>query len=435
LVLFTYMQKDMQGKLLNNHIRPIIILIGLLSGIFNINGQPTDENYLSGCALFKKGQNSKALERLALAISRNNADENLFIKRGEVLLASGDIENAIKDFDEANIIYPGVADLWLARAYSLSGETDKAISCLKSHLESDLRLPGDSIKKDPAFDNIQTTAAWEALWNREWYSDEEKAVAEADYYNRKQLYDEAIAILNKEIAGNPSSKLLLSSRGKVYFNQGNYAAAIADYTAALNLEKKDANQKRNRSFFLTPEGVGGGYPSRGLAYLKAERYKDATNDFTRAIKDHPENFQLYLLRAESYAGQNDWQSAIKDIQFYLKYFEDDQHALYLCGKLYYGSEDYINALKYFNRNLKDDPNNSLYYKARGMTYLKTSTYRYAINDLSMSLDLNPDDAETWMYLGVAKIQSGDEENGCSDLKRSQQMGNAEAVRYMVEDCR
>jgi tetratricopeptide (TPR) repeat protein len=417
------MQKDMQGKLLNNLTRTIVLLIAFLAGFFNINGQMPDENYLSGCAYFKKGQYPKAMERLTLAISRNNADERFFIQRGEVFMASGDFENAIKDFNEADILYPGVSNIWLARAYSLSGETDKAVSFLRSHLESDFRLPEDSIKKDPAFDRLQTTIAWELLWDQEWYSNEEKAVAEAEYYNRKQLYDEALAVLNKEIARNPSSKLLISSRGKVYFNQGNYATAIADYSAALNTDKKNVNTIKNN------------FDTRGLAYLKAERYKDAANDFTKAIKDHPENFQLYLLRAEAYAGQDAWESAIKDVQLYLKYFEDDQHALYLCGKLYYGSEDYINALKYFNRNLNDDPNNSMYYKARGMTYLKTSTFRYAINDLSMSLDLNPDDAETWMYLGVAKIQSGDQENGCSDLKRAQQMGNAEAVRYIIENCR
>ena len=74
-------------------------------------------------------------------------------------------------------------------------------------------------------------------------------------------------------------------------------------------------------------------------------------------------------------------------------------ALYQCGEYYFEAEDYINALKCFNRNLKEDPNNGLYYKARGKTYLKTATYRYAISDLSMSLDLRPDDAETWMYHG------------------------------------
>ncbi len=105
-----------------------------------------------------------------------------------------------------------------------------------------------------------------------------------------------------------------------------------------------------------------------------------------------------------------------------------------CGEYYYDGGDYMNALKYFNINLKEDPVNSQYFKARGKTYLKTATYKYAMSDLSMSLDLNPDDAETWMYLGLAKIQSGDKTNGCSDLQKAQQLGNTEVLKYIVDNC-
>jgi tetratricopeptide (TPR) repeat protein len=427
------MLKEMQEKLQNRFARTMFAVIAAIAVFFPVNGQTPDENFLAGCAYFKTGQNAKAIERFTLAISRNNANEQLFIKRGEVFLVLKDFESAIKDFNEADLIYPGVSNLWLARTCALSGDTEKAISHLKNHLESEFRLPEDSIKKDPAFDGIQTTTQWYTLWEKEWYNSEEKAAAEVNYYNKKKLYDEAISFLNNEIARNPTSHLLVSLRGKVYFNQGNYAAAIADYTASLNMDKKNAGAKTG--YPAGKAGAGGGFAARGLAYLKAERNKDAINDFSKAIKDNPENFDLYLQRAEAYAGLQSWEPAIKDVQLYLKYFENDQHALYRCGEFYYGSEDYMNALKFFNRNLKDDPNNSIYYKARGKTYLKTSTYHYAINDLSMSLDLNPEDAETWMYLGIAKIQSGDKENGCSDLEKAQRMGNAEALKYIVESCR
>jgi Flp pilus assembly protein TadD len=84
--------------------------------------------------------------------------------------------------------------------------------------------------------------------------------------------------------------------------------------------------------------------------------------------------------------------------------------------------------------VKEDPVNSLYFKSRGKTYLKTATYKYAVSDLSMSLDLNPEDAETWMFLGLAKIRSGDKVNGCSDLRKAQQLGNTEVLRYIVDNC-
>ena len=380
--------------------------------------QAPDENYLTGCASLIQGDYVKAVESFSSSISHNNSDEQLFIKRGASLLHLKDFERAMNDFKEANLIYPGVADFWLARSYALSGENEKAIDFLTSHLKSEFRLPEDSIKKDHAFDRLQNTPEWYALWQKEWYNNEEKITAEVNYYCKKKLFEEANSLLTQEMARTSDNKFLFALKGKLYFDQGNYAGAIADYSTALNLDKNGMPV----------------YFQRGVAYFKAGRFKDAVNDFNKAIKDDPSNFGLYLKRAEAYAGIQSWESAIKDMLLYLRYFESDQHAQYQCGDYYFEDGDYMNALKYFNRNLKEDPNNSVYYKSRGKTYLKTATYRYAISDLSMSLDLNPDDAETWMYLGIARIQSGDKENGCSDLEKAQKMGDNQALKYIIENC-
>jgi len=394
----------------------VMLLIGTL---IPVHSQAPDEDYLTGCAGLIRGEYVKAVESLSFAISRNNADEQYFIKRGEAFLKLKEFDRAVNDFKEANQIYPGMADIWLARSFALSGDQGMAVLFLTSHLKSEFRLPEDSIRKDRAFDELQTTTEWYNLWQKDWYSEEETAAAEIRYCLRKRLFEEANAIIAAEMAKKPDSKVLLLLKGKTAFNQENYAAAIADYSAALNLDKYD----------LTI------YSGRGTAYLKAGRYKDAVNDFNKALKDDPADFRLYLLRAEALAGTRSWGPAIKDLLLYLKYFDDDQAVLHRCGDYYYQAGDYMNALKCFNKNLKEDPNNSNYYKSRGKTYLMTSMYRYALSDLAMSLDLNPDDAETWMYLGIAKIRSGDKENGCSDLERARKMGNSEAVRFILDNCK
>lgn len=394
----------------------VLVFTGTLIPAYS---QITDEDYLAGCAGLISGEYLKAVEGLSFAISRNNADDQYFIKRGEAYLKLKEFDLAVSDFEEANQIYPGVADIWLARSYALSGNQGMAVRFLTSHLKSEFRLPEDSIKKDRAFDELQTATEWYDLWQQKWYSEEETAVSEISYCIRKQLFEEADAIIAAEMAKRPDSKVLMLLKGKISYKQENYAAAIADYSAALSLDKNDP----------------GVYAGRGRAYLKAGRYKDAVNDFSKALKDDPADFGLYLLRSEAFAGTNSWEPAIKDLLLFLKYFNNDQAVLHQCGKYYYQAGDYINALKCFNRNLNEDPNNSNYYKSRGMTYLMTSMYRYALSDLAMSLDLNPDDAEAWMYLGIVKIRSGDKENGCSDLERARKMGNAEAVKSILDNCK
>jgi tetratricopeptide (TPR) repeat protein len=431
------MLKVMQEKLQNSVVIVFFVLAFALSG--TVRAQAPDASFMAGCAYFKNGDLQKALDRFSLAIARNNADERLFICRGQVLLQLKDYGNAISDFNEANDILPGVSDIWLSRTYALSGDQDKALAFLKSHLGSSFRLPEDSIKKDPAFDRLLTSQGWYSLWEKEWYDDEDRAVAEVAYYQRKGNPDKALEILDAGIRKSPGSARLMTLRGEVNFTTGNYAAAIADYSNAIEL-----NKNRPRSSYLPLEGLksgksglaeGGPYSLRGMAYLKAERYKDAINDFTRVLKDNPGVFPSYLHRAEAYAGMKSYDAAIRDVQTYLQYFDGDQQAVYQCGEYYFLAEDYIHALKYFNRNLNEDPGNSTYYKARGKAYLKSGTYRYAVSDLSMSLDLNPDDPETWMYIGLAKALSGDKENGCSDLEKARQMGNTEVLKYIIDNCK
>lgn len=417
----------MQSKPLNR----VVLIILAVALVFSpgVKAQTPDAGLLAGCAFYKSGNFTKALESFTVAISRNNADERLFLYRGRVLLELKDYENAISDFSEANEIIPGIGDIWLAKANALSGNDDKALAYLKSHLSSDFRLPEDSIKKDFAFEDMHASQGWYALWEKEWYNDQENAGKEVGYYLKKSQPEKAISYLDEKITKPGASPELFALRGKVYLKQGNYASAIADYTSALNMMKKGMGQQFTS---LNPEESH--FYNRALAYLGAGRFKDALADFNRALKEFPENFDGYLRRAEAYAGMENYESARKDVLFYLNYFSHDQKAVHQCGEYYYEGGDYMNALKYFNINLKEDPVNPAYFKARGKTYLKTATYKYAMSDLSMSLDLKPDDAETWMYLGLAKIQSGDKVNGCSDLHKAQQLGNNEVLRYIVENC-
>ncbi len=411
--------------------RFILILLSIVL-VFSqgLIAQSPDAGFLSGCAYYKNGNFAKALESFSIAINRNNSDERFYLYRGRVLLELKNYENAINDFKEANEILPGVGDIWLAKANALSGNADQAISFLKSHLSSEFRLPGDSIRKDRAFESLHATQGWYALWEQEWYNDQEKAVQEVGYFVKKDQPEKAISYLDEQVIKPQAGPGLFALRGRVYLRQGNYAAAIADYTTALNMEKKGGQGHPFST--LNPEESH--YYYRGLSFLGAGRFKDALADFNKALREFPENFNGYLKRAEAYAGMEDYQAARKDVMFYLNYFSDDQKAVFLCGEYFYDAGDYMNALKYFNINLKEDPANGMYFKARGKTYLKTATYKYAISDLSMSLDLIPDDAETWMYLGLAKIQSGEKTNGCSDLHKAQQLGNTEVLKYIVDNC-
>ncbi len=289
---------------------------------------------------------------------------------------------------------------------------------LRNHLGSKYHLKEKIIKRDSAFDNLQYSDGWYNLWQEDWYTQEEKIEEEIDYMMKKEMYLEAIAMLDEKISASDDPQMLYAYRAEINTKLGNFKGAVTDWDNAIALERR------------IPEY----YIKRGKAYAELGKFKSAVEDFSRVLRQDPASFSLYLNRAKAYAELKEFDQAIRDVTTYLKYFENDQQAISLCGNLHYLNEDYIEALKYFNRNLKLDKSKAEYYKDRGKTYLKTRTYKYAINDLSMALDLSPHDGETYLFKGIARFESGDREGACSDWNKARNYGEMKSVEYLLKYC-
>jgi tetratricopeptide (TPR) repeat protein len=403
---------------MNNGMKKLSLLVFTIWIAISLSAQSSDNFYVKGRAELLKGNYENAVVSLSDAIDHNNSDERYYLNRAEAYRKLGRNSQALDDFEEANNLLPGCGDLGIAKISAATGDNGKAFQYLTSHLRSAFRLPESVLTKDPALDPIKPSDEWLALWQQDWYDDFDKTRVEVDYLVRKQTPEAALDYLNPLMLTFKDKADYFALRAGLYMMQDNYAAALVDYSMALSLDKNK------------PEY----YFGRGEAFLRSEKFKNAVDDFSKGLRMEPAQFEYYLERAKASSGLEDYKSAIGDAGFYIGLFPEDQKAISLCGELCYLNEDYINALKYFNQNIKADPDNADYYKARGKTYLKTKTYTYAINDLSMSLDLKPDDGDTWLYLGLAKFETGDKEAACSCLRKAQHYGNTLALKYIIEYC-
>ncbi len=379
--------------------------------------QTPDDDFLRGVAYMANDSNQLAIQNLSEALKDDRYNIVILLKQGEAYYNLNEFEKAIGDFQNANTIRNHVADLWLARCYARKGDVPNAIYWLEEHLVSDYRIPETQIKRDPAFDDLQMTDEWFLIWQKEWYTPEEVVLKEVQYYIDRNDADKALAILESAIANGMMNPDLFFMRGKIFLEKNHYAPAISDFTSAMNLDRNNTEYMQNR----------------GLANLGAARYKDAVNDFTGVLRNHPEYFNIYLARAKAYAGMEDYNRAVQDVRLYLNYFGSDQAAIFQCGEYCFQQGDYINALKYFNINMQNDAENAAYYKARGKTYTMTRTYQYAIYDLTMSLDLDPSDGETWLYLGISMLATGDRIAACSDFEKAIRAGETKALKYMIDN--
>jgi predicted Zn-dependent protease len=101
---------------------------------------------------------------------------------------------------------------------------------------------------------------------------------------RAQSVPDAIAELGKRIAQEPNDATLYHRRGELQRAHGDYAAALADYDRAEQLDGK----------------LDVVHLSRGRALLETSRPDQAVSELSKFIDGHAGHYQALLLRARAY---------------------------------------------------------------------------------------------------------------------------------------
>ena len=66
--------------------------------------------------------------------------------------------------------------------------------------------------------------------------------------------------------------------------------------------------------------------------------------------------------------------------------------------------------------------------------MKAHTYRYAIYDYGMALDLDPSNGDVYYRRGEAYLKTGDRESACFDFDRALHYGKKKAILYLQKYC-
>ena len=138
-------------------------------------------------------------------------DAGTMTSAGVVHLQTGEFDRAIRDFDRALVLDPGLVAAWRQRAlaYRGKGDYERALADLEQAI---LLAPSD-----PRF-----------------YTD--RGVT----YELLGDYSSAIRDFSRAIAFRPNHAPALEGRGRTYFYLGNFAQAAADLQRGLALDSTDA---------------------------------------------------------------------------------------------------------------------------------------------------------------------------------------------------
>jgi len=246
-----------------------------------------------------------------------------------------------------------------------------------------------------------------------------------DYFDRAYYYFEqgslrsAISYYTRVLSLDPSYAEAYNNRGNAHADLGDYADAIADFTAALNYDH--------------PE-LGLIYYNRGNTYLEMGRYDEAIADFSAAIgQDDGRTTLAYYNRGNANLALRRYHSAIEDFSQAIARDAGYVEAYNNRGSTQFYLENYTDALADYTAAIdleytSDRPSITLrqaHYN-RGNIYYHLGDYRRALADYTDALAVEVPDsiangrqsADTFYRRALARMFLGDRVEALADLERA-----------------
>lgn len=396
----------------------IQILLLLLFGIGNCYSQNTVAERIDAYGKLQSGAYSEAIDIFTEIESGSRLSPQDRLSLGIAQFYAGYIAEARRNFQKSDEAGIAGANLWLARIYASERNSNDALLFIERYLKTTEDPDINEIQKDSIFRFMHQTDKWFDLWQKDWYSENQKIAQEAMFYAGRKKYNVAHQIVESSIAENKSNAALYLCNAKIYLTEENPTLALNELNQALKLDPANTSYLKERA----------------KCNSLLNEYSSALNDLNQVLAIDPVDFESRIQRANIAFKAENYELAGKDIHLYLQYFTSEG-VLFLAGQIASASEDYFNALKYYNQLIMETKPNAAYFKARGMIYYQTGTYAFASTDLSMSLDLEPDNGETNLFMGLAEYYKGNTKAACYYLNRAKNNGELKAIEYLQKYCK
>lgn len=397
----------------------VAIAIILSFCFLGANAQRLNRHNYHAQACMEQGNLECALTYIDSSLNAPPRNALIWIKKGEILFKKHDFTSALQCFENADNMQKGVATLWMAKVYSQQNDVDKALEMLNQHLLQPSKLYEADILLDTAFHTIENTLQWKQFWLKEWYTDYERFLAEAEYHYNNDEKDLALELLNERIDGKRARHQLYVLRGKIFLDLETYKSAQADFKQALKNRKRD-----HEYLFLQSKALYG-----------QKKFKQAAEHLTRAIEYSGGKPQYYLFRAQVYAQLEEISSALEDTKYYLLFYPNDLEAATMMAHYSVRAGKSIEALLRLGRLIKDNPDNAQNYYLRAKIYMETQKWGVALIDLNRALELNSTHADYLLNRGICHINLGNKKEACADWELAIKRGNFQAQEFSYKHCK
>lgn len=211
------------------------------------------------------------------------------------------------------------------------------------------------------------------------------------------------------------------NRGQFFRAQGNYEKALADYTQAVEIERKNPELLNSRGKTYFDMAMSGKFKSKEAEYIQ-KALADYTEALTKpSIKDKSKA-EVYINRGAAMGAINRFPEAIQDITEGLKLDPTNKNGYFNRSIAYFSSQQFDNALKDYGEYLKLDPNNANMWYEQGMLLRTMNKSSEAITSLDNAIRLNPGLGIAYLERARAKAQSNNKAGAQQDYQKATQLG-------------
>jgi tetratricopeptide (TPR) repeat protein len=212
----------------------------------------------------------------------------------------------------------------------------------------------------------------------------------------------AIAILDRVLSKTATSPRAYHLRGVAYAKKDDCAAAILDFTRAIQLEPKFVSAHIDRA------------KCRHLL----QQHALGMLDVSKAIELQPKNAEYYKLRSSILATLGNFDKALLDSDKAIELQPNHAESYILRSSIKSDMGNYEKALIDDNKAAELQPKNAASYKSRSSIKYKMGDYNGALTDANKAISLNPSEIIAYIERGKIHKLRGDKAQASLDFSNA-----------------
>jgi len=190
---------------------------------------------------------------------------------------------------------------------------------------------------------------------------------------------DALTDYNQALKLDPNFQQVYNNRGNTYFSIGDYKNALKDFNKVLSFKEGSIELKLDALY------------NRGNIFLNLQKYEAAIKDYDKVLEVNPSLHFIYANKGNAYAMMQDFEKALAAYDKAIALGKDLGRIYISRGHLYHKMNRTDDAVADFNNSLNEEETADAY-MYRGMA-MSRKNYIEAMNDFKKAVEIaGPDGA-------------------------------------------